>query len=76
MSLNGKVYILGKEIDFNGDISVLNKIASKLLWFSYRSNFPQILQTNITSDSGWGCTIRTAQMVFGNIMMVHKHGKG
>lgn len=72
----GKAYILGKEIKLSGDTSILNKIASNLLWFSYRLNFPKISPTNIITDSGWGCTIRTAQMLFANAILIHKHGKG
>jgi len=35
-------------------------------WFSYRENFQQIKQKGIiyTSDSGWGCMLRSSQMIF------------
>lgn len=35
-------------------------------WFSYRENFQQIKQKEIiyTSDSGWGCMLRSSQMIF------------
>ena len=46
-----------------------NKLINRLKnipWFSYRENFQQIKQKEIiyTSDSGWGCMLRSAQMIF------------
>ena len=36
-----------------------------LIWFSYRTNFDviDINNTNIITDAGWGCMIRTGQMI-------------
>ena len=70
------VNILGKSIYLKGNTNNLSRVVSRLLWFSYRANFPKILPTNIVTDSGWGCTIRTAQMLFANVMIIHKYGKG
>ena len=45
-----------------------NEKIDKILYFSYRKNFPiQINYKNkseYTSDCGWGCTIRSSQMLF------------
>jgi hypothetical protein len=47
-----------------------------LLWFSYRSDFPPIEPTTCTSDVGWGCTLRTAQMLLANAFLHHYVGHG
>lgn len=47
-----------------------------LLWFSYRSDFPPIGEAAHTSDVGWGCTLRTAQMLLANAFMHHFMGHG
>lgn len=47
-----------------------------LLWFSYRSDFPPIGDTPFISDVGWGCTLRTAQMLLANAFLHHFIGHG
>lgn len=41
------------------------KKLQNLIYFSYRSNFEEIIYKNnrFTSDAGWGCTIRVGQMM-------------
>ena len=46
------------------------------LWFTYRKNFPLIEGSLYTSDMGWGCMHRTAQMVLGQAFLVHYLGRG
>eukprot|EP01102_Stenamoeba_stenopodia_P010203 TRINITY_DN3049_c0_g1_i2.p1 TRINITY_DN3049_c0_g1~~TRINITY_DN3049_c0_g1_i2.p1 ORF type:complete len:500 (-),score=77.23 TRINITY_DN3049_c0_g1_i2:99-1598(-) len=33
------------------------------IWFTYRSNFAPIEPSTITTDMGWGCMLRTGQML-------------
>ena len=43
---------------------------SFLLYFSYKTNFDLI--NNIDNDIGWGCTIRSCQMLLSNILLKNK----
>ena len=54
----------------------LSDFASKL-WFSYRSGFPAISPSHpsIVSDAGWGCMIRSAQMMFSYALLLHYLGR-
>lgn len=72
-----KAYLLGKEyiIFENGEekqeeLNKLRKTFSEIIWFSYRKNFPKLNHQQLpaddsyVSDTGWGCTIRSCQMLF------------
>jgi len=39
-------------------------------WFSYRKDFPKIEPSNFTSDVGWGCMLRTSQMLLARAFVV------
>lgn len=70
MNNNVKYLILGKEYD---STQIKDILYSKLI-FTYRSNFPKIRKTYITNDIGWGCTIRSGQMLIGNTLIRKKFG--
>ncbi|CAI2369876.1 unnamed protein product [Moneuplotes crassus] len=65
---------LNKRIDFSQDVvfckdqtlklddkEAFTNVLKKFPWISYRSDFKEI--NGFTSDSGWGCMIRTGQMM-------------
>lgn len=54
-------WMLGKGY-VNLDQNYVKDIKS-LIWCTYRSGFEAIEGTAFTSDAGWGCMIRTGQMI-------------
>ena len=68
----GRKFVLSK----SEEEAAFREFWQSLLWFSYRSDFPAIGDTGYTSDVGWGCTLRTAQMLLANAFMHHFAGHG
>ncbi|ORX89196.1 peptidase C54 [Basidiobolus meristosporus CBS 931.73] len=46
------------------------------LWFTYRTGFPAIRPSEYVSDVGWGCMLRSAQMLLGQALVMQKLGRG
>jgi len=45
------------------------------IWCTYRKDFPTIETSYYTSDMGWGCMHRTAQMTLAQAFLVHYLGR-
>jgi cysteine protease ATG4 len=41
---------------------------AELLWFTYRCGFEELAPYGFTDDAGWGCMLRSAQMLLGNAL--------
>ncbi len=55
--------------------AVLANLYSKI-WITYRKDFPPILDSTYTSDAGWGCMLRTTQMMCAQALIDYYFGYG
>lgn len=69
------IHLLGKKYHPILDYSLRREDESSLFWFSYRCDFPEIKPNGITSDAGWGCMLRSAQMLLAQAMKMHYCGR-
>ena len=66
---NQQITIFNKHYDTNNPskLKEMNNKIKSIIYFSYKKNFPFIKNTKngnlCSSDSGWGCMIRSCQMI-------------
>jgi cysteine protease ATG4 len=68
-------YLLGKTYDAVRDYAPRRSDENSLFWFTYRFDFPEIVPYRITTDAGWGCMLRSAQMMLGQALRMHYKGR-
>mmetsp|Transcript_29093 Transcript_29093/g.48093 ORF Transcript_29093/g.48093 Transcript_29093/m.48093 type:complete len:562 (+) Transcript_29093:152-1837(+) len=69
--LTHMIYLLGKKYDPLHDYAPRRNDETSLFWFTYRFDFPEIVPYRITTDAGWGCMLRSAQMMLGQALRMH-----
>lgn len=62
---NGVVYMLGQEV------VEWESMVESMLWFTYRCGFEAMSPYGYCDDAGWGCMLRSCQMLLGNAMLRH-----
>jgi len=66
-----RIYLLGKSYDPDRQYDQKRDDELSLFWFTYRCDFPEIVPYQITTDAGWGCMLRSAQMMLAQALRVH-----
>ena len=64
-------YLLGRTYHPINHYNERRDFESSMFWFTYRCDFPEIKPYGITSDAGWGCMIRSAQMMLAYTLRLH-----
>lgn len=66
-----RAHVLGQTYHPIRDYNARRDFESSLFWFTYRCGFPEIAPYNITSDAGWGCMLRSSQMLLAHALRLH-----
>ncbi|XP_051573026.1 cysteine protease atg4da-like [Myxocyprinus asiaticus] len=73
LSKSSPLHVLGQsyQLSYSGERECLRRVFSSMLWLTYRKGFPPLDGSALTSDAGWGCMLRSAQMLLAQGLMLH-----
>lgn len=63
------VYSLGRRYHPVHDYTERKEYEGSLFWWTYRYDFPEM--NCISTDAGWGCMLRSAQMMLSQALRIH-----
>lgn len=66
---NEPVWILGKKYNAIQELDLIRRDVQSRLWCTYRRGFVPLGESQLTSDRGWGCTLRCGQMVLAQALI-------
>eukprot|EP01084_Bolivina_argentea_P275704 470268_1 len=64
------IWIMGNKYKFHGNDGLIALDIYSKIWITYRSNFDKILSSSYASDAGWGCMLRSTQMLTAQALMI------
>ncbi|XP_061702957.1 cysteine protease atg4da-like isoform X2 [Syngnathoides biaculeatus] len=78
LSKTAPVIMFGKsyQLTDQGENEAFHRSFATLVWLTYRRGFPQLTGCSLTTDSGWGCLLRTGQMLLARGLLLHLMPQG
>ncbi|KAM6957107.1 cysteine protease atg4da-like [Aplochiton taeniatus] len=67
VTMLGECFLLSSQVER----ALFRQSFASFLWLTYRRGFPQLEGSSLTTDSGWGCMLRSGQMLLAQGLKKH-----